>query len=113
MSMSEIKDLRRTNFVVGGDDNKDDLSVYYRDYRPWELPSLDKKAQTYKFQKTNFHLGEQEGGNQWGSTNNKDFVKHEGQVPSRLNEETKRDLRNHHFDFGRQRLIQAIGKDRR
>lgn len=79
---------------------KDKLSVYYRDYRPWELPGLDQKAQTYKFQKTNLNMGDNHHPGRWTSVHDKDYVKHDYVAPSRLNEEKKQDLRTHHFNFG-------------
>lgn len=101
MSLSELKDLRQTNFVMGGNSNKDDLSVYYRDYRPWEIQANDQKALLLKFQKTNLSIGTETGTNHWVTTNNKDFVKHGHSEQPRLNEERKKELRSHQYDFGR------------
>jgi len=103
MSLSEIKDLRKTNFPMGCECpcDKDKPSVYKYDYRRWPLGVPDNTAETYKFQKTKFILGDEEGQkNQWVSTNAKDFTRHHGVIPSRLNEDQKRDLRTHHFEFG-------------
>jgi hypothetical protein len=100
MSLSEIKDLRKTNFVMGGNSNKEDLSVYYRDYRPWEIPMTDQKALSLKFQKTNMAIGTETGVNHWVSTNNKDFIKHPPTDQPKLNEERKKELRSHQYDFG-------------
>jgi hypothetical protein len=104
MSLSELKDLRRTNLVMGGDSNKDDLSNYYRDYRPWELQTVDQRAQTFKFQKTNLVIGENEGPDNWSSTQNRDFIKHDHSDQPKLNEERKRELRSHQYNFGRARV---------
>lgn len=105
MSLSELKDLRRTNLVMGGDSNKDDLSVYYRDYRPWEIPPYDQRAQTYKFQKTNMAIGDDAGaGNTWATTQNRDFIKHEHTDQPKLNEERKKELRSHQYNFGRKHV---------
>ena len=101
--MGEIKDLRKTNFSMGGNSNKDDLSVYYRDYRPWEIPQYDSVAQNYKFQKTNLDMGDKNGphaSRRWATTQAKDFIDHGPQPTVQLNEEKKADLRNHHFGFG-------------
>jgi hypothetical protein len=110
MSLSEIKDLRKTNFVMGGNSNKEDLSVYYRDYRPWELATIDQRALTLKNQKTNIAIGTETGTNHWVSTNNKDFVKHGHSDQPRLNEERKKELRSHQYNFGRDNMTkQATG----
>ena len=109
MSLSEIKDLRKTNFVIGGNSNKEDLTVYYRDYRPWEI-GHDLSAQKYKFQKTNI-TGDNTSSKNWASTNTKDFVKHEHVEPSHLNEDRKHELRSHQFNFGTDKLLfQVIGE---
>lgn len=105
MSLSELKDLRKTNFVMGGMPNQDDVSAYYRHYRPWELPALDQKAQTYKFQKTNLAIGDNVGaGSNWVTTQNQDFIKHGHTEQPRLNEERKKELRSHQYDFGKKHV---------
>jgi hypothetical protein len=98
--IGDIKDLKKTNFTLGGDSNKNDQSIYYVDYRPWKANQGGAKDNLHKFQKTNLLLGEDQHANNYISTNVKDFVAHKAMAPSRLNEEKKNDLRTHHFQFG-------------
>ena len=114
MSLNEIRDLRKTNFSMGGEGGtyKDTPSIYTYDYRRWPNSVPENMANKYKFKKTGI-VGEEGAGNpgRWATTNLKDFTKHEGVVPSQLNEDTKRDLRSHHFEFGRFQLpFRRLGK---
>lgn len=79
------------------------MSIYYKDYRPWEADGASQKDQARninKFQKTNLVFGTDKIDGMYASVKDKEYIKHENFQPSLLADDKKKDLRSHHFEFG-------------
>jgi hypothetical protein len=93
-------DLRRSHFTLGNSNPAGNSSEYIEEYRKKAGGAEGSLREKLNVKASHFQIGQVTNPTMYTTVNNRDFKHHVGHEMSRLNDEKKADLRNHHFSFG-------------
>jgi len=94
-----IADLKSSHFNFGGYNQGPNHSVYTQNFQH-DINAKPPKVDTSDFRKSHLKFGDYQSDNFYVSLKNRDFTNPGKQELAKMNEEKKRDLRSHHFNFG-------------
>lgn len=98
MNQDMIAELKSSHFDFGGYNLKENHSQYKHHYRG--TPSDTVKVDASNFSASHLKFGDYTSKNFYVSAKDMDYTKPVGAEVARMNDDKKRDLRSHHFNFG-------------